>query len=106
MRGSTPDERAQRHKRLMDRVRLSAEEGNREHQLLLFVWKRRLNSAAGFQDKTWRLHAFEWDVEEGQSQWGKGDAVFVDSSGGCALVLELKALHEVRQGASSAVNHA
>ena len=115
MGSSTPDERAQRHERLMDDVRLSAKEGNREHQLLLLLWESVFGKPI-FHSRMWLLHAFEWEVEQGQPHLGRGDAVLVAqhwhaSSGGLALVLELKALHEVithykQAHQSSAAKHA
>lgn len=87
------DARLQRHALLIDRVRNSA---NPEHVLLLLVWERCL--APGWLGDSWLLSETEWFVRKGYSQYGVGDAVFVNRQGKKALVLEVKKLHEVRQG--------
>lgn len=88
-------QRREVHEQLLAEVELSAR-GNREHQLLLLLWQRVL--ASPFMGKQWLLHRFEWYVREGWTHLGVGDAVFVDEAGRCALVLELKLMHEVRCG--------
>jgi hypothetical protein len=76
-------------------VKRSAAEGNKnshhEHAVLvkLFTDDRR------YLEDCVYLAEFEWDVKQGRSDMGKGDAVFVNASNDKALVVEVKVLSTV-----------
>lgn len=65
-------------------------DSDHEHKLLKRVLDEQL--FPGFPI----LHRLEWHVRLGHPQYGVGDAILASCDGTKRLVLELKAMHEVR----------